>query len=139
MDPVVLKKKGEGFTLIEAMIALSVLLIGMLGIAGMLIVSIDSNAGTQRTTEATYLAQQTLENFRGMPYQAIQVMTSTDTANNTHINARGDQATDIPCIYTRSWKVDENMTYNFKTINVTVKWTYKSQPHSVSLASERSE
>ena len=135
----VLKKNDSGFTLVEVMIALSVLLIGLLGIAGMLVVAIDSNGSTKRTTEATYLAEQTLEQFRGMPYQSIQMMTATDTANNTKINARGDQATDLPCIYTRSWSVYQNTTSNFKKIDVTVNWNYKNQPHGVTLATERSE
>ena len=137
MGLVVLKKKGAGFTLIEVMIALTVLLIGMLGIAAMLVTSIDANENNKRSTEATYLVEQQLEIFRGAPYSAVAGMTSTDTNNNTYINARGDKLTDLPCIYTRIWTVLPNPG-NTKTITVTVNWKYKGQPHSVSLASVKS-
>lgn len=141
MGSVVLKKKDAGFTLIEMMIALTVLLIGMLGIAAMLVTSIDANENNKRATEATYLAEQQLDIFRGTPYSAIPLaMSSTDTANNTYINVEGNKTPNEsePCCYTRWWVVNENSTQTLKDITVYVKWSYKGQSHQVVLASEKS-
>lgn len=142
MGLIILKKKDSGFTLIEVMIALSVLLIGMLGIAAMLVTSIDANENNKRATEATYLAEQQLEIFRGTPFQSVVDMNSTDTAANTKINARGDQNQDaslpkLPCIYRRTWVIT-NASDTVKDIKVKVTWTYKNQQHEVVLASEKS-
>ena len=141
MGPVILKKKDEGFTLIEVMIALSVLLIGMLGIAAMLVTSIDANENNKRATEATYLAEQQMDIFRGTPYSAIPTtMSPTDTANNTYINVEGNKTPGQSelCCYTRWWVVVPNSTDTLKDITVYVKWSFKGQSHQVVLTSEKS-
>ena len=142
MGLVVLKKKGSGFTLIEVMIALTVLLIGMLGIAAMLVTSIDANENNKRSTEATYLAEQQMELFRGEPYSQVVNMNAADLANNTCINALGNNTSAYPPrLYKRIWSVMNNSTSlnSPKTVAVTVNWKYKNQPHSVSLATVKAD
>ena len=61
-------KNREGFTLLEVLISLAVLAIGMLGIAGMMLMSIRGNTSASRISEATNLAQDKIEEIRAADY-----------------------------------------------------------------------
>ena len=64
--------RGEaGFTLLEIMFALVVLLVGILGIFGLLNSSILLNRETAETSKATHFAQKRLEAVRNTPFDAI--------------------------------------------------------------------
>jgi prepilin-type N-terminal cleavage/methylation domain-containing protein len=70
-------KQKSGFTLIEVMIALTVLAAGLLALATMQIVSIRSNAFSTEMTYATMLAQSQFEQLRNMDYADIPSSGST--------------------------------------------------------------
>jgi type IV pilus assembly protein PilV len=58
------KKHSSGFTLLEVLVAVLVLSFGLLGIAGLLLASVQNNSvSTQRTT-ATFLAQDMADRIR---------------------------------------------------------------------------
>jgi type IV pilus assembly protein PilV len=52
------RRRARGFTLIEAMVALSVLLIGLLGLLRLHFVGTSSNAGGRMQTQATEIARE---------------------------------------------------------------------------------
>ena len=54
----------RGFTLVEALIALLVLSIGLLGVAGMQLASLQSNYGAFQRSQATFLAQDIADRMR---------------------------------------------------------------------------
>jgi type IV pilus assembly protein PilV len=56
-----LRGQSAGFTLIEVLIAISLLAVGMLAVASMQVSAITGNAHANRITEATTLAQDRLE------------------------------------------------------------------------------
>jgi prepilin-type N-terminal cleavage/methylation domain-containing protein len=59
------KKKGEaGFTLIEVLVAMIILAIGILGLAPMLVISMQGNQFSREVSEAAYLAQDRIEQLR---------------------------------------------------------------------------
>jgi prepilin-type N-terminal cleavage/methylation domain-containing protein len=61
-------KKPNGFSLIEVMVALMILTVGLLAIAGLQITSIQGNSFSSRVTQASILAQNKLENLRNLSY-----------------------------------------------------------------------
>lgn len=61
----------RGFTLIEVLMALLILSIGLLGIAGMQIASINGNADSRDFTEASVAAQDQIEALMGTPFADI--------------------------------------------------------------------
>lgn len=67
-----LLKKEQGFSLVELMIALTILAIGMLGILGMQVYAIRGNAYSSNMSVASNIAQQKLEFFRNLSYGAIK-------------------------------------------------------------------
>ncbi len=59
-----MKNKTKGFTLMEVLVALVVLSIGLLGIAGMQLFSLKSNQDSSLRTQATYIAYSLIDKMR---------------------------------------------------------------------------
>lgn len=57
-------KKQSGFTLLEVMVAMVVLSIGLLGLAGLMASSMRNNQGAYHRTQATWLAYDALDRVR---------------------------------------------------------------------------
>jgi type IV pilus modification protein PilV len=101
------QKGSAGFSLIEVLIALSIFTIGILGVASLVISSINENGLARRVTEATALAEDRLESMLALPYENIDAGQSTEGA------------------YTVSWNVAQDIIVaQTKSITVTVTWQY---------------
>ena len=110
-----LLSKRDGFTLLEVLISLSVLSLGLLGVAGMSIYVSQGNAQARKVTAATTLAQSQLESFKDMAYASI--VTGSDANNPV------DESGNAGGIYTRSWTVTNDTPYaNVKHVQCTVSW-----------------
>ena len=77
----------KGFTLLEILIAITILSVGLLALAEMTVYVIRSNAAGNKITRATVLAQDKLEYLRNLSYTNAQL---DDTDSNT-----ADVSTDI--------------------------------------------
>lgn len=85
-------RSERGFTLIESMAALAVMLIGAAGIAGVFTMGTRMNGDATRMTRATAIAKDLLDNIALWPYQdnvAGTPLANTSTANDADI---GDTA-----------------------------------------------
>lgn len=69
----------RGFTLLEVLVAMTILTIGLLGIAAMMITAINANGQSRRMTIATNLAQQRIEEMRNIPFENLF---KTDPSNS---------------------------------------------------------
>jgi type IV pilus assembly protein PilV len=58
------KNRGRGFTLLEFLVAVLVLSFGLLGIAGLLLASVQNNSVSTQRTAATFLAQDMADRMR---------------------------------------------------------------------------
>ena len=58
------RRRADGFTLIESLVALLVLSIGLLGVAAMQLSSLQANNGAFQRTQATFLAQDIADRMR---------------------------------------------------------------------------
>ncbi len=72
-------KDQKGFTLLEMLVAGAILAIGLLGIAAMMISSMQANNQARRTSIATNLAQQRIEEMRNIPFENLY---KTDPSNS---------------------------------------------------------
>ena len=114
----------KGFTLSEALVAIVVLSLGLLGLERMHIAAIQVNTIASRLTQATTLAQDRAEQLMALPYDDVML---ADTTENT------------PQGYTISWTVVTNSSIGIKTINISVTWKNKgSQPKSFNFAVQKS-
>lgn len=75
-------KNEQGFTLIEALIALFVLTVGVIGMMTLQTTAIHSNYGASTMTRASSVATRTIEEYRNSSYMSLPapgtVVTSTD-------------------------------------------------------------
>ncbi len=71
---------NRGFTLVEVLIAMTILSIGILGIAGLAGTAIKSSGYSQAITQANNLAQEKIESLLSVDYNNVQA-TDTTTSN----------------------------------------------------------
>ena len=116
------QKKGrpigeKGFTLLEVIVAISILTFGLLAVASMQMTAIRGNYNASNITEATTVAQDRLEDLMGLPY--------SDPLMNPG-NGLSDPTPPSPPGYTISYDVlDNNPIMNTRLITVTVQWQDK--------------
>lgn len=75
--------RSDGFTLLEVLIALLVLSVGLLGIAGLQLTSLRSNHSAYLRSQATILAYDILDRMRANRAQAQADNTTADDYNTT--------------------------------------------------------
>jgi len=92
-------KKQKGFTLIEVMIAMVVLLVGILGVMSMQYYSVSGNASSREMRIATGISQQLIEQLKATPYAELASGADPDPVpmNETTISSGID--------YTMRWWV----------------------------------
>lgn len=90
------RSAARGFTLIEALVALVVLSIGLLGVAGMQIAGLRANLSAAFRTQASYLAADIVDRMRANNTNAragqYEVKNMGDTITGTTTNALDVQA-----------------------------------------------
>jgi len=117
-------KKSKGFTLIELMIALVILSITLLALAGLMIQSTRNTSWGGHLTEAATFAQDKFEEFRALrPLAPPSGDIAEGIGNDARTGSTGIQ-------YTRNWNV---VTFgNARSITITVTWT-DTILHSISI------
>ena len=115
-------KSEEGFTLIETIVALVVLSVGLVALAGLQISTIRGNTLSKRMTTAVSIANARVEQIKNMPYADIQSESSTQVIES-NMN------------FTRQVTVaNDNPLTNTKTVNVTVTWKNGSKSYTVPIS-----
>ena len=103
----------KGFTLIEELIAITLLAIGLMAVATMQVSAIHGNKTGGDISNATFLAQDKLEELK----------TSADITGES-------DGSDQAGIFTRSWQIAPSGT-NSCSLTVTVSWVMGGHTHSV--------
>lgn len=134
----------EGFSLIEVLVALTILAVGLLSLALLQVTAIKGNADAAKSSIATDLAQTKLELFRRDAWTAIGNSTNTTfDAGTTPIYASvpsdaGDNVAVRGTMFYRIWRVLPNATDSLKTITVWTCWQDdRGNWHSVMLVTQR--
>jgi prepilin-type N-terminal cleavage/methylation domain-containing protein len=106
--------KSKGFSLIEVLIALIILSIAFLGLAGLMIQTTRNNSFGGRITEAATFAQDKLEELRSTPWVAI-----TSGSDKTSVNGMD---------FARNWTIVPNAIVapytepTLNTITISINW-----------------
>jgi len=118
-------RKNEGFSLIEALIAIFVLSVVMLGTASMLFTGLAGSAQSNNRYLATATAQSQIETLMNAPFASLvsQLTPVATTANGIS--------------YKTKWRVT-NLTANLAFINMSTTWTDKNGNHGMNFSAVRS-
>ena len=109
----------KGFTLVEIMVAISIIAIGLLGLVSVTVMVIKGNTFSKTMTTATTLANDKMEQLKKTGYASLA--SGADTAQS---------------IYTRTWTVTQDSpAAGMKTVVVTVQWTWEGVAHNVTVRS----
>lgn len=124
-------RKGEqGFTLIEVLIALLLLLIGVAGVLSLQMVSMRATSYSRHATEATIVAEDKMEEL--MLVEAADII----HGDSDIVDSQGVDAADGD--YNRSWTAVVPETPGTIAIEVTVQWFEKgTESHQISITTER--
>ena len=104
---------SKGFSMIEMLIAIVILSISLLAMAGLMARSTQNTSFGGHMTEAATFAQDKLEELRAGPWIFLV------NGNDNKTGATGAN-------YTRTWTVATNAASNLRTITMTVAWTDKA-------------
>jgi type IV pilus assembly protein PilV len=119
----------NGFTLVEFLVAIVILMVGMLGLLQSLNVAIEHNLGNILRSEAVMLADDRMMLKRTKAFESISTTVSSPSAIPVVRSTRG---------ISKSYSVQEivnQATPLSKEIIVNVSWSYKSNTYSHSLSS----
>jgi len=104
------KRRNRGYTIVEVLVGIVLLSVGILAVAQMQVMTMNSNKAANQKTTAITLAQDKAEYFRTIPYSTI---------GNTPLS-------DAVGSYNRSWVVENNTpANNLKRVTITVSWPGK--------------
>ena len=115
-------KEQHGFSLLEVLISVSIFSVGLLAVASMQMTAAKGNHFSGALTEASYLAVDQMETLLSLSY------TDDDLTGGDHPDPPHTEG-----IYSVAWNVAEDETTdNTKTIDVTIAWTERGSPRSLS-------
>ena len=122
-------RNANGFTLIEALVAVAVMAIVVSGLASMGVTTIQADTQSRRVSAATALAQAKLEELHGLR------RSNTAWTVGSHSQTGLDENAEPGGSYTRQWTVQNNYNGFSKLSRVTVTVSWDDGAGSVRVAS----
>ncbi len=105
----------KGFTLLELLIALTILTIGLLGLAGLHIAAIQGNVSGFKISTAAAVAQERIEELKALDASAAALTAGAHAADGNQV-VQG-------ITYNRSYTIQDNTPVTgTSTITLTVTW-----------------
>lgn len=136
------RSRGQsGVSLLEVVIALSILGFGMLGVAAAQISAFRGADASKERLAAHSLARQQLEMFQAMSTTALEAIRTDAGYPNDPLNPIDPDPNDThPLRFNRSWAIlPDTPEDNVYTMRVTVSWTGVLGPQSLQLETFKSE
>ena len=127
MTPGARRRGEQGFTVVEVLIALLVLLIGMAGMLSLQLTAMKATGFSRHATEASILAEDRMEYLRTAPIASL-------ADSSDQVDARG--VPDDTALYTRTWTITPGT--DTTTITVSVSWLEQGgEPYTITMSTLR--
>ena len=118
--PVAARKSSRGFSLVEVMIAITIIGVGVLSLASLFPLAMRKVTHGDLESRATFHAQAKIEELKRTPWVQLVNSAAADTLENS---------------FARSWTVQEDIPANgMKTVSVDVTWSDGKGPRTVLLS-----
>ncbi len=115
---VVRPRQPKGFTLVEILVAISILAVALLGLISVTVMTMKGNTFSKTMTAATTLANDKIEELKRVGYAGL---------------ASGSDTT--ASLYARTWTIAQNApAAGMKTVSVTVQWSWQGSTRSVTVS-----
>jgi prepilin-type N-terminal cleavage/methylation domain-containing protein len=122
------RRRERGFTVIEILVALTVLALGIAGIMSIQMTALRATAYNRHAAEASVLAEDRMELLRAQPAETL-------ADGEDQVDALGIPGSDG--FYRRRWTAVSNL--GLVTIEVSVAWYERgSEEHSFTMVTQRS-
>lgn len=143
------RRAGErGFTLIELMIALTIMLIGITGVLAMYTTSIRATSYSRHATEAMVLGEDKLEEFTATRYDQLLLLglacaydpDDSESEPCEQVNAQGEVDPDEGFTYGRSWVVEpvpDSQDATLRRVRVFVSWEERGDRPRLEFVTQR--
>lgn len=120
--------QGGGFTLIEVLLALSLLAIGLLSLAGMQLIALDHSSRGRHQTQASTVAELQMEQLmrRRWTNLAPTAWTAPTLVTNLVQTGAGDVNEKT---YSVSWRITDVDAGRTRSVDVRVQWNDKDRPN----------
>ena len=125
-------QNNKGISLIEVLITIVVISIGLLGVANMQVVAVQSTNYANQLTRAMTITQDKIEELLALPFNAADLADNTQPGTFTTYNE-----VNPPPGYNVTWQVDVNAD-GTKTINVNTTWVSSGDQKLFTLSFVRS-
>ena len=113
-------KVSRGFSLVEVMVAITIIGVGVLSLASLFPIAMRKVSHGDLESRATFHAQSKIEELKRMPWVQLVNSAAADTLENS---------------FARSWTVQEDIpATGMKTVSVDVTWSDGKGPRSVLLS-----
>jgi len=119
----------KGFTLIELLIAMMILSVGLLAVAGLQVTAIKGNASAKWVTAATTLAEEKMEEFKSKGFSHSDLTATGGWTTLEAINLSGSGA------FSRQRRITDQVAGNLKLVEVRVTWSTVLGNKQVDIAS----
>ena len=114
------RKSSRGFSLVEVMIAITIIGVGVLSLASLFPLAMRKVSRGDLESRATFHAQAKIEELKRTPWVQLVNSAAADTLENS---------------FARSWTVQEDAPANgMKTVSVDVSWSDGKGPRTVLLS-----
>jgi prepilin-type N-terminal cleavage/methylation domain-containing protein len=107
-----MRRSSKGFTLIEVLIAMAIMIIGLLAFWNMHVSATKSDAFSSRMSKAVFYAEQELEDLKSATFSTLSNGDYSDTV------------TDGPVTFVRKWTISDYSASlsSTKQVDITVGW-----------------